>query len=670
MKRNCKDQLIKKIAGLVAMLVLISVNPVVASTVPGQLRSLGTPDWVQNGSYRTPSARRSNVSEGDPQRMANSVRQEFNERLKYFDTFRDSRETYNQYSQDVEKKLPLLYSGNANCGGETSIRRPMNINDNGYLIDRDCDIIYVKPPVFGTKRTAGMLPTTRLNLCKSINADHRSIAVSAEQREAYGKLIRELTTEKLELGTSPSRIEEIDQQIRRYEEAIDYLNVYEDKVVQSLSDKEKDVGLIAQFTMHLEWSKLVEDYERINPNYKVFALPLKSADVSANITNKSLTSQVIGTRQLKAVNDITIKGTPVSVDLEAKLSPASSKEGNMLFNGSLAALVEYNNLGACAMMDKNINVPGKNYSAVLSTNLTYFYPAHLGYGYRIKFDTDELVKILTGKLTQKGTINSEEVVSYLTEAEVDETLKITFYTLEGQEVSPQDITNLKNEVKLSIAHQLLNQFGDVTVESLPDPKPPEPTKYKETIVIPGNCLTINTNGLLAVIFGLNGSDPVRARYGLLADIGKVLFGSSQTSCTQDRIITRLSNVTETGLKQFFKSVATNYSSDIHVNRTIIRAGAVEFVEDLHQAHIDRSIEELKNIEMIVTYKRQEYQHAILSIRKEIDNSKDSDQIQVKKKEIEVLNKNIEEADVAIKKITGEIQKLLTLFSVMEKNKEI
>jgi hypothetical protein len=237
--------------------------------------------------------------------------------------------------------------------------------NHGYELSPDCNTIFVHPPLYGEIEVDAAALSSTVRLCPS--------------HLATMDTINALTVRRFKFFDSPAKYDQMSSSIDRL-----WREMY--------SRGQLSVATTLRMVMSLRWNELVEAYETNNPSFNVVKLPVYHSLLasSAEDLRDSNPSEV----QLPPLIYSYIPDYTENLDDEG---PLGKKTYGYEFDGTKGAQIGLSYSGVCGLYNAKTQTihedSWENLSAYIVSNVTYFYPVQVSYGYTATVDTEAFLNV-------------------------------------------------------------------------------------------------------------------------------------------------------------------------------------------------------------------------------------------------------------------------------------
>lgn len=322
------------------------------------------------------------------------------------------------------------------CDGEIDI--PYVENSQGVFFDKECDTVYVMPPVAGDIRLSSLIPANP-QYCDRILSISDEIVDLSKRIDAIlapsnpgsggplgnwgsaGRAKPELTEEQLALlDKYRDRQEKLEERLYKY--------------------RNYDGGL-ANIELRLNQNSILKSYKDKLPKKTVTALPLQIAFLTFNKLNN-------GKLEMPLVNSVNVPGLKVSASQSGGFEIADTD--SVVMGGGLSGQVQMSLLGVCQMYDrqaKEIRVPNpREFAKILNANMSFAYNLQVRAHYTAQYNLGAFVSRIATQETTGGFFRSE-IVNKLIEDRHSE----DWFVFDGKFEDPSmRKENLEAEVKAQV----------------------------------------------------------------------------------------------------------------------------------------------------------------------------------------------------------------------------
>lgn len=471
--------------------------------------------------------------------------------------------TQDEHGHTVKKlpRMPYLASSVTTCKDKgIEIKTPgKGSNDGGFLLDKDCETLYVFPPKFGrvtvdkyaTGATAGFI-------CNSVNSILESVTL-------FGKMNTSLDKEKTELlisaDSSPEKLQKITRQQRKI---IEYVS-------ETLDALDPTLGrylMTASISYSLDWDTLIRNYQKLNPGITVVRLPIARSILT--YTQKIPDSLEDLMKGYQVVNPVISSYIPVAYPgHEGKdwfVDGRDLEPGPVLFSNSATGQLMLNGLGGCSMLNTNGEYsPGRGASITpfMTANLVYTYPVQTTAGYTVQFDVESFSQLIESKIWKNGKITSNTLVEKLMSDTTQEMLKITLHEdAFGGSIPGEQIDDIKRSITEGYVHTILDKVGNLTGVAPEFIEPKDPTDPSRTEIRSGHSCS-----------------------------RKKFFGIKyKTVCNNYTYTVKVSvDAIKKALREFKTTLKTSNTTEMISYRTYMQNGSTGFVEDVTKTLTEQEV---------------------------------------------------------------------------------
>lgn len=360
---------------------------------------------------------------------------------------------------------------------ECIIKSISNPLDGGTLSDKDCKVIYVKPPRYGISKVTAGAPTMLMGVCK---AYLRGLAKYSELNKDNEDL-----EDKGRDAADEARISGVQNDVL-FDDILGGLNntnTYLTRLTNGLSANQS-VALTAQLTLTTSWDQLVKQYKEANQDIidskqiEIRKLPIQlgvvtyASRISDDESYLGLTAlNPVVSSVIHSVDDINLNGQ--------RVGGSTPSTGIAKMSTTLNAQIALNLAGACPFSDGASQLLPKDFpkhlSAYIAPNYTYYYKVQTQSIYRIKINSDMVSKVIEENITNVGQLDSTTLASKLFNHEGSSA--VTIETIEGYDSSkvPDDIkSTLKGKIVEALSIKMLASIGtlDKILPNGVEPKEP------------------------------------------------------------------------------------------------------------------------------------------------------------------------------------------------------
>lgn len=320
----------------------------------------------------------------------------------------------------------------------------------GSLLNEDCTVLYVLPPLKGVLEVNNYTPSANItgqcsrlkNIEQEANEIQDLALINIQRITRYAKEIKQIE-ENLSQGLVP-----IGESVESMEDKMDALILKIDALRAKIStwqdqvDKKKLTFAQAEggrgvFTMESSFSEILESYKAANPRLRVVPMPIDQAYLSINEVkaDKVVSTAMPAVLNLLAVglSEIPLLLDPNILLTHKQLAPQASPVGSKIFGGSLGGEIHVSNIGACALLERLGNKSAFRASDVKSYIMpvtTYGYQVQVTRKHSIRYNFQELVRQIHETTKRGGFFSTRTLNSFIDERRTSSW--ITF------EVSSQD----------------------------------------------------------------------------------------------------------------------------------------------------------------------------------------------------------------------------------------
>ena len=351
-------------------------------------------------------------------------------------------------------KLPYVGPKAITC----EIKRPSGEfakRDAGYETDEACKIIYVKPPLLGH------FNMNKINLLRT-----NDCAVRNSATEVLAKSYYEETKNK----TSAQIGKITDQYNETFSKLWDY--GYDKAYLQA-------TGYAT-----LDWQVLVQNYQDINPNMVVKALPISVGLLTMNKKNPFDLNQIaveeddtiLSLRslglELPSFPDDAVNW-PVPDFLRSLIKPGSDRP--VLMGQTTSLELKLNLAGTCSFYDKT-GLVNKDPSSYISANYTYFYPVQTDAAFSVNWDDSVLeAKLLEVAKKYGGKVTAAQLSSEIADKNIF-TIQVNPGAFSEIEAGERLYKEFKDDVLEYASELVLQQISQSVVSVIED------STYNEDVV--------------------------------------------------------------------------------------------------------------------------------------------------------------------------------------------
>lgn len=347
--------------------------------------------------------------------------------------------------------LPIFGAPSKECVDSIKIPDPDNdvrlahlkdylrgVSINSYEVDKDCGVIFVKPPLFGKMEVEKPSLTTKLRRCEIID-------------EEYNYLISLLKLRSNAMA-------------RGQEQKAEYYNSQIEEKQSELDVVEAVEGLTFKVHMYSNYGKLLEAFNIANTpedgspsKFTIAPLPIYGMYLSANLKEKS--AYDVATKPVLIESQI--PGVHRTVD-QISGTKFEDSFGNRIFDGSLSGIIKLSLTGSCEYKTTPSDEDLQNVTSFMAANVTYFYPVKTNTKYKIHIGSEAVVNLVHKILRRHKHFIVEidfvrEAQSLAASGEIDIQIDQGITT---QPLSVQEINNLKSDVVKSFAQFVLAHIAD------------------------------------------------------------------------------------------------------------------------------------------------------------------------------------------------------------------
>lgn len=459
----------------------------------------------------------------------------------------------------------LPYEGVSTCVGPiyTPTESKLVKIDAGYLVDKDCSTIFVKPPKTGD----AVVESATLEG----GADQCDVFTEAmEQNSGYLKMLRDI--DKAVFNSTSLTTQEIEAfKFKRTLASDGY-----DRTLEILNKSKNNIGLVAKVKFETQWDLLRKAYDKANPSKTVKLLPVVASSISV-ISKKQgddLTASI--TEDNTATNgmyDFVIPGVRFSssIDLLEYIGVSDLDTNTYKFGESLTGQLQLNHYGMCklkkffedytnidpnddqkqTLRELNKDLIKSSLDTKIIANLNVWYPVYLNKRYKVSLDIDKVSNGIHNFVKTKNTFSTTEFVDIIDKLETTQSVKIELFSDHAGEDTQADIENIKTQIIDDVALKLMNQVADAQPESI---------EYLD-LEVPNDPHIMVTNTRR------------------LCRTKRRLFSKSRKCWTEQYQVKKVVDGVANGRVEKLQTFAAKYNEDVSIFSTILRSTTLGFTKE-------------------------------------------------------------------------------------------
>lgn len=369
----------------------------------------------------------------------------------------------------ADSSLPFIGLKSNAC----KVNKVNSVLDGGFLTDEACEILFVRPPSFGTLKSIELSPSTNVSKCNATNTVNAAQIANLVFMEEYSS-IKNVLEKKLKDAKEAGNIALVSSIQEKLDNANEMLDVFKTSVeVQesAIDYASSKYGGPIRLQLKYYWSELVEKYRKANPNFtEVKALPITKGYLSYDMSNPLENATSLGRN-------------PVIDLLKTSLPMAKKSISDLDSLGDISLLRKHNTKGPTAELLRDVGVLQVNLNllgicpfldggeqssplAGFTPAFTYHFPVATSSLFNVELKAEYLAGAVT-ELAEKGVVNSAELASALSKFE-NQIFKNENSKIENDAsiVSEESRSKAKKRLLSYIANSALRNLG-VLVKAIP-----------------------------------------------------------------------------------------------------------------------------------------------------------------------------------------------------------
>lgn len=329
---------------------------------------------------------------------------------------------------------PLL---NAKCAKNINIRAPKD--GAGVYFDRECKVAYVLPPVNGRIQLEAIAKTSNLDDCSimsNLTAGFQSISRSWKDMAEELERSRNIPDRNAGRGggsplfpapaPKPVPVDngfDLAEWQKRLDSLLDSLSSWKTKVKPYADEP----GATAQFSYQVQHQMLVEEYQKLNPNYTFRPIPLRESRIYL--------ARTVGTAEERALFPAVIHASIPG--FSPKADGDVGEDRGILSGEAQSGQISFSLLGICPYYNSASRsfpsaLTGKELSANMVANVRYVYELQVARNYRMTYNMASMLRRLQTSESRGGFFTTKAINRLIVERSAKDEFDIEVESEDGR----------------------------------------------------------------------------------------------------------------------------------------------------------------------------------------------------------------------------------------------